>query len=277
MSYADILVQIDETKTSHDRAAFAAATAGKWGATLTGVFVKSEYPAPVYSGEYPTYPTPMQVEAMAADHETAVMAASEKAREIFERAAADARVTSDWRVIQDDDVDPLVQAARRSDLAIMPPRAKILLSQRSVSAANIALGSGGPVILFPDDANPMGAADRILVAWNGSRESARALRDAMPYLRAAREVRVLVVDPDDDDPDSALQRHLERNGCRAEVVVERTADGAAGPIIRRQATAMDADLIVMGLYGHSRVRELVLGGVSRDLLRHTHAPLLLSH
>lgn len=276
MSYADILVQIDETKTSVARAAYAAMTAHRWGARLTGVFLKSEFPAPVFTGEYPVYPTPVQVDAMVSEHEAAVMAASERAREIFEPAAAEAGVTSEWRVVQDDYTSPLTALARRTDLSILSNRARVTLGGRSIRAADVAMDSGGPVLLLPNDWTGK-STHKVLVAWNGSRESARALRDAMPYLRTARQVEVLLVDPPEDDPDGALQRYLERNGCKAEVVIERSADGAAASVIRRRADASGADLLVMGLYGHSRVQELVLGGVSRSLLRDPSVPTLISH
>ncbi len=118
----------------------------------------------------------------------------------------------------------------------------------------------------------------VLVAWNGSREAARALRSSWPFLTAAEQVHVLVVSRGGlGGPDGFLQRHFEHHGINPNLIVDDRHDASAGEIIREQAVALGADLVVMGVYGHSRLREFVLGGVSRDMLRHSTTPLLVSH
>jgi nucleotide-binding universal stress UspA family protein len=94
---------------------------------------------------------------------------------------------------------------------------------------------------------------------------------------AARE-HVLVVSPQGEDgPDGILQRHLERHGCKANLIIDSNRDESAGEILDRQVAEFDVDLVVMGLYGHSRLQELVFGGVSRHMLRRPSVSVFCSH
>jgi nucleotide-binding universal stress UspA family protein len=104
---------------------------------------------------------------------------------------------------------------------------------------------------------------RILLTWNASRESARALREAMPMLKTAETLVVLSSEP--DDADATIARGHPH------------ADELARDAILGQAAEMDADMIVMGAYGHARLREIILGGVTRDLLKQSPIPLFLAH
>jgi nucleotide-binding universal stress UspA family protein len=97
-------------------------------------------------------------------------------------------------------------------------------------------------------------------------------------LDAAEEVTVVVVSPSDvSGMDGFLERHMERHGCKTQVIVDRSDDVSVGKVLRRQIKALNADLLVMGLYGRSRLREMILGGVSRDMLGEPPVPLLVSH
>jgi len=127
--------------------------------------------------------------------------------------------------------------------------------------------------------------ERILLTWNASRESAHALRAAMPLLGEAETIVVLSSEPDDGDEDIArghphareLDRFLKSHG------IEAVSSGISDPDLNTtdaiigQAVEMNADLIVMGAYGHTRLREIILGGVTRDLLKQSQLPLLMAH
>lgn len=277
MSYRQILVQVDEKPTAASRAALAATTAKTSGAQLLGVFLKSEFLHNYMAGEAIAYMPPYNIDELLKDHAAAVAKASEKAREIFERAAGEAGVASEWRVIDGDADDALMACARRTDLAVFPTSATASCGQHVISAADLALASGGPVLVVPDGYMAPSIGKRVLVAWKGTRESARALHDAWPLISEG-EVHVLVVAPEGEGgSEGLLQRHLEHHGCKADVIVDRSEDASAASIIRGQARALGADLIVMGLYGRPRLSELVLGGVSRDMLHNPPVPLLVSH
>ena len=152
--------------------------------------------------------------------------------------------------------------------------------ERMVEA--ILLGSGRHLLLVPEADRPKPTFDRILVAWNGSRESARALAEAMPYLHKAHDVTVTVITDEPATEERALLGsdavdHLRRHGIEA--VLNRTKSGNddVGARLIAEAERQEADLIVMGGYGHSRLREILLGGVTYALLHEAPVPLLMAH
>jgi nucleotide-binding universal stress UspA family protein len=124
--------------------------------------------------------------------------------------------------------------------------------------------------------------DRILVAWNGTRESARALAEAMPYLHKAQEATVVIVD---DEPPAERRAvlgkdavdHLKRHGINATLHRARLRDGDVGATMIAETRRLKADLLVMGGYGHSRLREWLLGGTTYALLHKAPVSLLLAH
>jgi nucleotide-binding universal stress UspA family protein len=124
--------------------------------------------------------------------------------------------------------------------------------------------------------------DNVLVAWNGSREAGRAVQEALPLMSASSVVTILLVDPEEDaDIDLAedLVAHLGRHGLHARTQVIRHDLGtiAVSDTILTQVAELDADLLVMGAYSHSRFREIILGGVTRDVLRDMNLPVLMAH
>ena len=145
------------------------------------------------------------------------------------------------------------------------------------------MASGRPVLVVPftGAAPPVGGT--ALVAWNGGRESARAANDALPLLSLAREVQVVVIDPEGTDlegtglPGAALAEHLARHDIPVETKVLHGAEVDAPNVLLSHAADVNANLIVSGAYGHSRLRETVLGGMTRHLMLHMTAPVLMSH
>jgi nucleotide-binding universal stress UspA family protein len=123
----------------------------------------------------------------------------------------------------------------------------------------------------------------VMVCWNASRESARAATDALPLLHAAEKVIVLVIDPEisadghGQEPGADVALWLARHGVKVTVQRDVAADAKVGETILSRAADFGADLIVMGIYGHSRLREFVLGGASRTLLESMTVPVLMSH
>lgn len=141
--------------------------------------------------------------------------------------------------------------------------------------------SGRPLLLVPMEEKPQTVGKRIVVAWKAKREAARALTDAEPFLREADQVTVVTVDAHPDGygegPGRDISTYLAHKGLNVEL---RNIDGLGQPAevaLLREARALDADLIVMGGYGHSRLREFVFGGVTRALSRKATIPVLMSH
>ena len=148
---------------------------------------------------------------------------------------------------------------------------------------DVILSCSRPVLVVPyAGRRPDRLGDNVLVAWNGSREAGRAVQEALPLMSASSVVTVLLVDPEEDaDIDLAedLVAHLERHGLHARTQVIRHDLGtiAVSDTILTQVAELDADLLVMGAYSHSRFREIILGGVTRDILRDMNVPVLMAH
>jgi nucleotide-binding universal stress UspA family protein len=142
--------------------------------------------------------------------------------------------------------------------------------------------SGRPVVLVPKTFQGRGLPSRILIAWNAQREAARAVHDALPLLKSASSVRVVVVDnhigsPHGDDPGVDITRHLARHNVQIETKHVPSAGRTIASVLQDEARYFGADLLVLGGYGHSRMAEWIMGGVTRDLLNAPEQPLLFSH
>lgn len=139
-----------------------------------------------------------------------------------------------------------------------------------------------PVIIQPDGHDFPAKLDRIVVAWNESREALRAARAALPFLKAAETVNVVIIDPpkhgpERSDPGGQLSQFLARHGIRAELSVLSKTMPRMADVLLRHAADIDADMIVMGAYSHSRFRESILGGATRNMLEIAELPLFLAH
>ncbi len=141
--------------------------------------------------------------------------------------------------------------------------------------------SGSPVIVVPEGWSGDSAPRRILVAWSPEKEAARAVRDALPLLRRAEEVRLVAVSSGDptgeEEPGSDMARHLARHDVKVHVKQALAGGKPIAEVLTDEARFLGADLIVMGGYGHSRLREWIMGGVTRDILLKLPAPILFSH
>lgn len=277
MSYRNILVQIDETPGSHARASAAAHIAAQFGASLTAMFLRSLHMPAFIAGDAFTAVT--TVEAYVAERDKNNTIASQKARAIFETGIAAHNLNADWIEVDGDDDRALLAAVRRYDLTVFPHLATSTFGAYAISASQIGMGSGGPVLVLPEGGFPIPFGKRVMVAWKETREAARALRDAWPFLAAAQEVHFLSVSRDAPaEFDDAMRRNLEAHGVTtSRLHVDRNEDIEVGNAIARHSGKVGAELVVLGLYGHSRMRELLLGGVSRDMLSSVPLPLLVSH
>lgn len=174
--------------------------------------------------------------------------------------------------------------ARRADITVITRQAAGALEHAHEHVFEaVLLGSGRPVMLIPPAWAGSSLTDRVLIAWNAKREAARAVADAMPLLRKAREVLIATIDAvprgggHGPTPGKDLAIHLERHGVNVRV---NNVDGMGRTEARAlmdEAVAIDANLIVMGGYGHARAREWLWGGVTRDLTQAAGTPLFLAH
>jgi nucleotide-binding universal stress UspA family protein len=194
-------------------------------------------------------------------------AAAKKAEAETRQRAAGAGAQIEWRSEEGDEVAVAGIHARYADLVIASPGL----------ARDLVFAAGSPVLAVPDGAKAS-APRRVLVAWNGSREAARAVRDAAALLEAAESVVVSVIDPPEARPiGKTLAAALSRRGITVDLQEMASRGTAVGALLLDQAKMANADLIVMGAYGHSRFREWVLGGATESVLSGAKIPVLVSH
>ncbi|KAF0181862.1 MAG: universal stress protein [Hyphomonadaceae bacterium] len=174
--------------------------------------------------------------------------------------------------------------ARYSDLTVLArPRDDSGGDMRLETIEGVLYHAGRPVLVAPPKWTPASFAEHIVIAWDASREATRALAEARTFLGRCKLATVLTVDAKPkafghgDQPGLNIAAHLARRGVNVEV---RNADGAGRPIARvlmEETEALGGDLLVMGAYAHSRLREMVFGGATRDLLAVATVPLLMAH
>jgi nucleotide-binding universal stress UspA family protein len=184
-------------------------------------------------------------------------------------------------ILSDDTANVAAREARAADtfVALRPNGAP---HEPEHLVEGVLFGSGRHLFLVPNRKPAKTPFEHIVVAWNGSRESARALAEALPYLHKATQVTVVVVD---EEPPMELQavlgtdavNHLKHHEINAVLHHVRMRDADVGATLIAEARRLKADLIVMGAYGHSRVREWLLGGATYALLHKAPIPLLVAH
>ncbi len=158
-----------------------------------------------------------------------------------------------------------------------------LSSMEHQSIDGAVFDSGRPLLYLPSGAKPSLQPGRIMVAWNSRAEAAEAISDALPFLKAADLVTLVTVDPvtgpdhHGEEPGADMALVLARHGVAVEVRQAESRGRLISETLLAEADAIDADMIVMGAYGHSRVRETVLGGTTREMLEGIGVPLFLAH
>ncbi len=284
MPIKDILVHLDATPQAEVRLDVAADLAQRHGAHVTALFVIDPFPQAMLARTSAHLGDGRDIAGL-------MQRGAEEARAVAEalEARLDARlrrdgISGEWRL-----VDGIVAAAvplhtRYADLVILgqrdPDRRDDGEDARLVEQTLFT--SGRPVLVVPYAGRFETLARHVLVAWKPSRESARAVNDALSLMAGAESVTVLTVDAEDDpdhgqEPGADIATHLARHGLP---VTTRRAQGGAvgiGDVLLNQAADTGADLLVMGAYGHSRMREMILGGVTRTLLRRMTIPVLMAH
>lgn len=223
------------------------------------------------------------------DHREAYRPQLAHMRKMFEDACAASAVAGEWRELDCQTENPFGDVAQ---VAIDQARGEDLVIASQVNPAwklsgyldvvePLILESGRPVLMMPRTGTSGELPKRILVAWNSSREATRAVFDAMPLLRSAEQVLVGSVDQQPDEkrkmPLADICRALARQGVRCEALPAIKPQAGVGRTLLETALAKQVDMLVMGCYGHSRLREFLLGGATRYVMEHTKIPVLMSH
>ncbi|MEK0085173.1 universal stress protein [Benzoatithermus flavus] len=272
MAYRTILLELVDDVQNEARILCGRRLAERFDAELVGIHVSLPPFVPVGYGEGAAYVGPEIFEAQ----REANRLIRERVEATFRRLCDPARMAVRDLYEEGDPGTVIAEAARGADL--------VLAAQESVSGLDalapqpidhVILSAGGPVLMLPRQGLPETIGRRVVVAWNGSREAARALKDALPFLVTADAV-MLVAGGEDaarslDAATALLKRHAAPVQAR-----QLPAGSSAGAMLLEAAAVESADLLVMGAYGHSRLREIVLGGATREVLRRAGLPVLFS-
>lgn len=221
-------------------------------------------------------------EGLAAAENRRVDALARTIADTSQRAAAASGVACTTQAPQlayPDLIKSFAALARSHDLTVLDAEPIALAVDRGLIEA-VLMDSGRPLIVVPQGRETF-ACDRIVVAWDGSAKAARALNDALPFLRAATQVELVSVTGEKDlahtVPGAEIAPHLARHGITVSVLALPAMGGDVAETLRNHAHLTRADMIVMGAYVHSRLREMVLGGTTQSLLRNAPVPLFLSY
>lgn len=277
MPYRSMLVHVDDDDASAARVDFAARLAQAFGAQLVGIYLVRG-----------TDMTPSAAAMMGADIVARRLGAFSEAQHAAEqrfRAAATAcgLAAVDWRAPAGSPIDAAIAHGRCTDLFVLGQHDASAAGFGEALISNVLLSSGRPTLVVPRVGAPATLCARVLVAWDAGREAARAIGDALPLLAHAQRVDVLAIDDDDEAEvgdrlaGAWLKAWLRGHDVAADIARQNAGDTGVGEWLLSRAADLGSDLIVMGGYGHARMRELALGGVTRTMLRAMTVPVFMAH
>ena len=279
MAYKDLMVQVDDARSCAARLQAAVDLAVAHDAHLTGVYVIADpSPAAFVSGYVP----PDLIDTLQRHAHERAEAALARFAEVATRNQISFETRID-RVLYTAVADALGTSARYADLAVLGQADPDDPEGPRYLPEEVTLASGRPSLVVPYIGPAATLGQRITIAWNASREAARAVNDALPLLTGAQAVDVIAVNPGGtpfghgEEPGADIALHLARHGIKVEVQRIETRDLDVANTILSHLADRGSDLLVMGAYGHSRLRELVLGGATRTILRDMTVPVLMAH
>ncbi|WP_422002740.1 universal stress protein [Reyranella sp.] len=279
MPYKTILVHCDDHRAMATRMEIATGLAERFQAHLVGLNARPPFQPPAFSeGAY-------SMDLFFRDYETALNTGSAKAKEAFDAAVKGKEIATEWHSVDGRAEDLLTVHGRYADLTVVgqtdPDATGLPLVSDLPESVAVGTGRGTLVVPYVGTRAPLGR--NILLCWNASRESSRAATEALPLLQGAASVTVLIVEPKSSpgghgpQPGADVATWLSRHGVKVTVQCDVAPDTDVGGVILSRAMDLGSDLIVMGIYGHSRMREMVLGGASRTLLSGMTVPVLMAH
>ncbi len=278
MTYKDVLLVADDTPEGGKRAQYAIRLAARHEAHVMGMMLRADLSFAGYAGA-DVFSANLDAQREAEN------GAHARVREGFEKRAKAEGVPHEWHSTEGDPVRTVSLFSRHADVAVIGQSGRdgAAFGTSRDLAEHVVLASGRPVIVVPRFGEFPKAGERVMVAWDASREAARAVADALPVLQRAEQVLTFSVDPEERGdrhgpiPGADLARHLARHGVNVKVEKLNAPDVPISDLILNRISDEGIDLLVMGAYGHARVRELWFGGVTRDLMQRMTVPVLLSH
>lgn len=278
MRYQTLLCILDDTAESEARLRIATGLARRFGSHLVGLMVAQ----PIY---IPTYIESDLPRAVIEQQQEAAAAALKIGGDRFLSACERAGINGEWRQAHGNVATVSALHARYADLSICGvPGSEGVYGNMPNLPEELVMQTGGPVLVVPGDLEADDIGRAVVIGWDASREASRAVHDGLDFLRAAERTVVVSANPRGGEVAGThgeavgadLGTLLARHGVKVETK-EVKEHKPAGEILMDAVAEADADLLVIGAYGHSRVREMVLGGVTRHILADPKVPVLMSH
>ncbi|ESX98503.1 universal stress protein [Mesorhizobium sp. LNJC405B00] len=208
---------------------------------------------------------------------------AEKLQALFVRQIENSGLSFEWRSLESFSGDSAltgISSVRAADLIIAAQRETG--GDTSADVDTLVYDAGRPVLVVPHEGPLVTTFKHVLLAWNGSKEAARAAFDALPFIIEAEKTDILVIDPPDtldDNPEAAgaeIAAALSRHGATVSVSVQKSGNASVDDVIQTRIAETGADLLVLGAYSHSWLRQLLFGGVTRTVLRSVPVAAFLS-
>jgi nucleotide-binding universal stress UspA family protein len=297
MAVRDILVCLDATEAGDSRLELALNLAQASKAYLTAIYTSPEPRAgipPAGPGLPPTVLGPVSPDgARAIGGEPAITASAqitpepERADAVEQRFRTELQLSGldgEWHMLDSSDLAELIELAKSADLTVLGQYPGSDSGGATwLRPDDVMVDAGRPILVVPYAGAFEQVGRKVLIAWNGTREANRALHDALPVIGGAEAVTVIHVGAEQADLDRGrtslerIVRHLSRHGIQAQSEERLHPAISVCDALLSRVAQLGADMIVAGAYHHSRLRESLLGGVSRDLLEHMTVPVLMSH
>ncbi|MDI7865088.1 universal stress protein [Rhizobiaceae bacterium n13] len=279
MAYKTIIAVLDSPKTALQVTRFASALARQYDAHVIGLHAERLATVPIVAPM--EIPDPVSVQAL----QDMAREETKETEAAFRSHAQSEGISHEWRSFVTGagfNSQAIIDSARSVDLVIAVQTNPDDRSEHRADLETFLFESGRPVIMIPYVQKEPQPIKRVLIAWNGSREAARATFDALPLLKSADQVEIFSVDPVDMGSQSAelagaeIAATLARHGVKATLATDITNGVPASSVIENRLSDSSIDLLVMGAYSHSRLWELLFGGVTRAVMESMTAPTLLS-
>ena len=269
MVYRTIVVDLADDSGLEPRLQVARKLVERFDAVLIGLHVMLPPFIPASYGEAAAYVGTDLIEAQRAANQEA----RDRVQAVFRNLCGEGAKTI-WQEVEGYRDDLLAEAAKTADL-VLASRAKPGSTEAADVLDQLVTTTGVPVLALPAEVS-VDVGQTVLVAWNGSREAARAAHDALPFLHKAERIVLCAVGENAATSLEAAAAMLQRHGLVVHSQPVSEPDANAGEVLLAQAVGQGADLLVMGAYGHARLRELVFGGATRHVLREATLPVLFS-
>lgn len=270
VTYKNIQVYADNDNACENRILSAVNLSIHFGAHLSGLYSMRKMPLSVYSGVASSV-------AVYDAFESSSLEQYELAKKLYDEKVAMSGLDTEFLPLEGELHNDIAVQSRYADLLVIPQnRNEESNLNMQYQPGNILLSAACPVLLVPDSKPVTLPPQSVMIAWDGGRESAIAIKAALPMLLEAGKIDLVSVSSNEEMVKD-ITSHINRHGIEVETHLVEGSQAIAGKVLLDQAVLLGSDMLVMGAYGHSRLREMVLGGATKYMLKQATLPIMFAH